>query len=149
MARSTKTTAAAAKRAPEPAPKKRIGRPVGSKNRAPVAKTKPARAAATPQKAGRKVAAPATPKMNKAELEAQVVKLERTIARLRKANADLKQTARAEPVEAPKPAPAAAPTPAKKPKRAAAPKTRKPAKSAAQQDAPAPDSEGDSESSDD
>jgi hypothetical protein len=78
--------------------------------------------------------APAAPKLNKAELEAQVVKLERTIARLRKQNAEMKQTAR-QPAPTPEPAPAVAATPDKKSKRAAtAPKTRRSSKRDAAQD---------------
>lgn len=89
MARSPKATSDVANNVSEPTPKKRIGRPPGSKNRvaaAPVASVK----RATPKKA----AAPAASKLNKAELEYQVIKLERTIARLRKQNAEFKQTAR-------------------------------------------------------
>ena len=136
MARTTtKTTRAPAKRAPEPAPKKRVGRPVGSKNRVPATVTKARSAPAPVQKrtAARK-APPAAPKLNKAELEAQVVKLERTVARLRKQNAEMKQAAR-QPAPAPEPAPTVAATPDKKPKRAAAaPKARRSSKRDAAQD---------------
>lgn len=136
MARTTtKTTRAPAKRTPEPAPKKRVGRPVGSKNRVPASVTKTRSAPAPVQKrtAARK-SAPVAPKLNKAELEAQVVKLERTIARLRKQNAEMKQTAR-QPAPAPEPAPTVAATPDKKPKRAAAaPKARRSSKRDAAQD---------------
>lgn len=124
MARATKTTRASAKRATEPTPKKRLGRPLGSKNRVPTpARAKSAPASATKRGAVRK-AAPAAPKMNKAELEAQVLKLERSIARLRKQNTELKAAAREEPAEAPKPVAA--------PKRAAATRTRRVAKEPAE-----------------
>lgn len=43
----------------------------------------------------------AVPKLNKAELECQVIKLERTIPRFRKQNAELKIAAREEAAEAP------------------------------------------------
>lgn len=137
MARTTtKTTRAPAKRTPEPAPKKRVGRPVGSKNRVPAAAVTKARSAPAPvqKRTAARKAPPAAPKLNKAELEAQVVKLERTIARLRKQNAEMKQTAR-QPAPAPEPAPTVAATPDKKPKRAAAaPKARRSSKRDAAQD---------------
>jgi hypothetical protein len=86
---------------------KRGGRPVGSKNKAvatPATRRSSARAAPasrrpaakTPRSAvaSRRVAAPkkvaAAPKMNKADLEAHVVKLERTIIRLRLQMKELK-----------------------------------------------------------
>ena len=65
--------------------------------------------------------APAAPRLNKADLEAQVAKRECAVARLRKQNAELKQAAK-EAAPAPEPEPA----PTRKPRRtaaAAAPKT--------------------------
>lgn len=107
MARTT-TPTRSSRRAAETAPKKRLGRPPGSKNRVPAkAKTGAARS-------GRKAAVPAAPRLNKAELEAQVAKLERTVARLRKQNAELKQAAQ-EAAAAPEPEPA----PARRPRRTA------------------------------
>ena len=76
LKKTTKTTGAEQKRRP--------GRPVGSKNRVlSSSKAKPLAAA--------------SPKMNKLELEAHVVKLERTITRLRQQNKDLKLAATEQP----------------------------------------------------
>ncbi len=112
MARTTTPTRSSSRRAAEPAPKKRLGRPPGSKNRVP------AKAKAGAARSVRKRAVPAAPRLNKAELEAQLAKLERTVKRLRKQNAELKQAAR-EATAAPEPDPA----PARKSRRtAAAPK---------------------------
>jgi RNA polymerase primary sigma factor len=96
MARAT--TKKASTRSPraaagEDAPKRRPGRPLGSTN----AKKPPAarsRRTAKPAAASRTAKdAPRAPKMNKAELEAEVTKLERTIARLRSKNKELKLAA--------------------------------------------------------
>jgi hypothetical protein len=73
--KTTRTTEAAEQ-------KRRPGRPAGSKNRVmALSKAKP-----------RVVA---SPKMNKVELEAHVVKLERTVTRLREQNKELKLAAAA------------------------------------------------------
>ncbi len=90
MARATKTTTTRSSAA-QVAPKKKIGRPVGSKNRVPASPR--SKAAAAPQKPAvrRPVAAPAPVRMNRAELEAQILKLERSLARARAQNAELKQ----------------------------------------------------------
>ena len=148
MARIRKTTATSTKRAPEPAPKKRLGRPLGSKNRVTSAgKAKAAPVASTGHGVSKKTAAPVVPKLNKAELEHQVIKLERTIARLRKQNAELKLTAREDAETA---TPAAAPAAAhdKKPKRASAPKGRSPASKSPKYERDAPDVDGDDATSD-
>ncbi|MGI4798173.1 MAG: hypothetical protein ACRYG8_29850 [Janthinobacterium lividum] len=75
----------------------------------------------------KKTEAPAAPKSNKAELEAQIVKLERTVARLRKLNAELRQT-RKDAAKAVQPAAIAAAKPARMPKQASAARTRRAAK---------------------
>ena len=106
MARATK---AATTRRPAAAaePKKKIGRPLGSKNRvSAAAKVKNVATARKP--VSRRVStAPAQIRMNKAELEAQVAKLERSLARVRTQNAELKQALK----EAELPAKAATPLP--------------------------------------
>ena len=113
MARTTTPTRSSSRRAAEPALKKRLGRPPGSKNRVPT------KAKAGAARSARKLAVPAAPRLNKAELEAQLAKLERMVARLRKQNAELKQAAQ-ETAAAPEPEPA----PTRRPRRtAAAPKT--------------------------
>ncbi|MGI4982518.1 MAG: hypothetical protein ACRYGL_04155 [Janthinobacterium lividum] len=152
MARATTPSRTRTTRSAEPAPKKRLGRPVGSKNRVTAAtktktKAKTAPAAARRSTPARRTA-PAAPKMNKAELEAQVAKLERAVARLRKQNAELKQSTREEHVEPPKAAPAPAAAPAK-PKRAAAPRARRAAKAPVGQDDASTDDHGEIDSSDD
>ncbi|NPD68211.1 hypothetical protein HN018_24930 (plasmid) [Lichenicola cladoniae] len=87
--------------------------------------------------------APAAPKLNKAELEAHIIKLERTIDRLRKQGAEMKQAAKA-PAAEPSAAPAEAavkktrrakavaeaPTPVAKPRRATKKKSEMPASAA-------------------
>ncbi len=139
MARSTKTARTSSRRAPEAAPRKRLGRPLGSKNKVTSAtKAKAAPLARTARAASRKTAAPATPKLNKAELEQQVVKLERIIARLRKQNAELKHTARTEAREAAQAVPAPVAETRRAPKRAAAPSTRRKAAAAEEPAAEAP-----------
>ncbi len=139
MARSIKTTRTSARRAPEPAPRKRLGRPLGSKNKATsAAKAKAAPLARTTQAAPRKAAAPATSKLNKAELEHQLIKLERTITRLRKQNAELKHTARTEAREAAEAPPAPVADTRRMPKRAPAPSTRRKAAAAVEPAAEAP-----------
>ena len=126
MARSTKTTRTSARRTPEPTTKKRLGRPLGSKNRAASAvNAKAAPVARTTRAASRKVASPAAPKLSKAELEAQVIRLERTITRLRKQNAELKHTARTETREAAEAPPAPVAETKRTPKRGAASSTRR------------------------
>ena len=62
--------------------------------------------------------------MSKAELQLHVVKLERSIARLRKQNAELKEDARGN-AEKSSTAPVTSKAAATKPKRAVAPKTRR------------------------
>ncbi|MGI4794185.1 MAG: hypothetical protein ACRYG8_08915 [Janthinobacterium lividum] len=148
MARTAKTTRAPGRSKAEPAPKKRIGRPVGSKNRTP-SKAKAAPVAAAKRTVAKKVAAPAAPKLNKAELEHQVIKLERTIARLRKQNADLKQTAREDAIEAPKAAAVPVVAPDIKPKRASTPKTRRSPRKAAEPETAVSDAEDDDAHSED
>lgn len=102
MARTATATRSSAKTKPTAAAPKRRGRPVGSKNtvgKASKAQSPAATKSTTPRKA-----APAAPKLNKSELEAHIIKLERTIERLRKQGAEMKQTAKASAAE-----PAAAP----------------------------------------
>ena len=129
MARTTTPTRPSSRRAAEPAPKKRLGRPPGSKNRVP------AKAKADTSRSARKPAAAAAPRLKKAELEAQVTRLERAVARLRKQNAELKQAAK-ETAAAPEPEPA--PAPARKPRRtAAAPKAARARRNASTDTEPA------------
>ena len=110
MARATTTKRAAPKaraKAVAAAPKRKPGRPLGSTNaRSSVTK---ASKAATKRQAAPKAAVRASairaPKLSKAELEIQVAKLERSVARLRDKNKELKQVAvdaqeRADMVEA-------------------------------------------------
>ena len=100
------------------------GRPFGSKNRVPAEPTKATRAAA--RTASARKAVPGTPKLSKAELKAQLVKLERAVSRLREQNKKLKRLVR-EDAEAAELA-AAAPKPTRFRTRAAAalkiPRTR-------------------------
>ncbi len=108
MARATKT-ATTRRSAPAAEPKKKIGRPAGSKNR--VASGPKSKSAAAPKKpaTSRASATPAPVRMNKAELEAHVVKLERGLARAKAQNAELKKALK----EAQQPGkPATAPPPA-------------------------------------
>lgn len=129
MTRTATATRSSAKYKPTVAAPKRRGRPVGSKNG--VGKTSKAKAPAATRSATVRKAAPAAPKLSKAELEAHIIKLERTINRLRKQGAEMKQTAKAlaaEPATAlakatPKKTPrtkanATASAPAAKPRRA-------------------------------
>ena len=126
MAQSTKTTRTSARRTPEPTTKKRLGRPLGSKNKATSAvNAKAAPVARTTRAASRKTASPAAPKLSKAELEHQLIKLERTITRLRKQNAELKQAARTEARETAEVPPAPVGEAKRTPKRGAAPSTRR------------------------
>ena len=113
MARATKTTTTRPSAAAV-APKKKIGRPVGSKNRVPASP-----AAAQKPAVRRAAAAPAPVRMNKAELEAKILKLERSLARARAQNAELKQALK----EVPQPARAETAQPA-----ATSTKTSTPAK---------------------
>ena len=124
MARAAikKTIKPAARSTTTASSRPKVGRPPGSKNRSTAA---PLKAATPPTRSvvSRK-AAPVAPKMNKAELELQLAKLERLVTRLREQNKELK--ALAKPAEAPKEA-----KPAAKPARATlkpipATKTRKP-----------------------
>lgn len=71
-------------------PKKRPGRPPGSKNKVAAEPVRKLTAASVSKRAPAKKAAPATAKMSKADLEAQIVKLERALARSRKQVAELK-----------------------------------------------------------
>ncbi|MGI4796582.1 MAG: hypothetical protein ACRYG8_21485 [Janthinobacterium lividum] len=99
MAHATKPTSSPGRKAVEAAPKKRLGRPPGSKNKA-VSKPKAAAASvAAGRAAPKRATAAVAPTLNKAELEQQIIKLERTIARLRKQNAELKTVAREEAAE--------------------------------------------------
>ncbi len=136
MARATKTSNSTSKPrgAVKEAPKRKPGRPIGSTG---AKKSGPASAAKTVKPAGRRsaVARPVArvAKPNKAELENQLGKLERTVARLRDKNKELKQIAseareHADTLEAQLAArPAAkAPTSAAKPAR----KSRRPAQPA-------------------
>ena len=136
MARATKTTRPSGRRTPDPVPRKRPGRPLGSKNKvAAVTKANIPPVARTARQV-RKTPAVATPRLNKAELEAQVVKLERTIARLRKQNTELKQAAREEARDATQAASAPGPTSTK---RAAAAAPRRNARTVADPAAPEPE----------
>ncbi len=123
-------------------PKPKRGRPFGSKNRLPAEPTKTTRAAA--RTASARKSPPAAPKLSKAELEAQLVKLERTVSRLREQNKELKHVVRegAETAES-----AAAPTPTRRnTKVAAVPKSRSPKLSKpVPHDAPAAGAEADAE----
>lgn len=139
MARSTKTTRTSVRRASEPAPRKQLGRPPGSKNKVTsAAQAKATPVARTTRIAPRAAAASATPKLNKAELEQQVVKLERTITRLRKQNTELKQAAREEARGAAKVAPAPIAKTRQTPKRAASPAARRNTKAVEEPAAEAP-----------
>ena len=90
MARATKP-ATTRRSAPAAEPRKKIGRPAGSKNR--VASGPKSKSAAAPKKTAtsRASATPTPVRMNKAELEAHVVKLERGLARAKAQNAELKK----------------------------------------------------------
>ena len=98
-------------------PKPKRGRPPGSKNRVPAEPTRTTRTAA--RLATSRKAPLAAPKLNKAELEVQLVKLERAVSRLREQNKELKRLVR-EGAEAAELAAAAAPTPSRSRVRAAA-----------------------------
>ena len=122
MARATTTKMAARTprgKAVARAPKRRPGRPLGSTN------AKSGKTAARRSTAAKPVAR--EPKLSKAELEAQVAKLERSIARLREKNRELKQVAtdaqdRADMIEArhaSRPRAAGAAKPGRKPGRRA------------------------------
>ena len=75
------------KAAEAPVPKRRPGRPPGVKNKV---KAAPAKAVRSTKAVTSKATAP---KRNKAELEAHVIKLERTVSRLREQNKELKRVA--------------------------------------------------------
>ncbi|NPD68203.1 hypothetical protein HN018_22480 (plasmid) [Lichenicola cladoniae] len=141
MARTATSTSSSKKITPTDAAKKPRGRPPGSKNG--VRATSKAKAPAAVKRAAVRKSAPAAPKLNKAELEAHVIKLERTIDRLRKQGAEMKQAAKlstAKPAAAPVEAAvkktrrakavAEAPTPIAKPRRATKKKSEMPASAA-------------------
>ncbi len=88
-------------------PKRRPGRPPGVKNKV---KTAPVKAARSGKAAATKSA---PPKRNKAELETHVIKLERTVLRLREQNKELKRAAAA-PAETAEEAAPAAPKPVRR-----------------------------------
>lgn len=130
-ATTTKTPARKLRAKVEEAPRRKPGRPVGSTN-AKRAATSAAKIAKPPVKRATvakttrvtkpvKAMAPA-PKMSKADLELHVVKLERTIARLREKNKELKVATPKTPtpveISAPKPA-AVEVKPARKTRRSA------------------------------
>ena len=122
MARATKTTRISTKRELKPTQTKRNGRPLGSKNRPKAAAAaKPRPVTRTTRAASGKTPAPAAPKFSKAELEQQVVRLERTIARLRRQNGEFKRVAREEAREAAEAAPAPVAKTGRTAKRPAAP----------------------------
>lgn len=114
--------------------KRKRGRPPGSKNRVAAEPRKTsaavARAVASPKAPER------APKMSKAELEAQLAKLERTVARLREQNKDLKRLVREGGKSTTAPEPPAKPT--RRTTSSAVPKARRPGSSrSARQDDPA------------
>ncbi len=91
MARVTKATPAR-RSAKTAEPKKKIGRPLGSKNKVVAsAKSKASPASRTPATRRATAAAPSPVRMNKAELETHVIKLERSLARARTQTAELKK----------------------------------------------------------
>jgi len=102
MARTAISARSSKKTTPTAAATKRRGRPVGSKNG--VRATRKAVAPAAAKGAVARKTALAAPKLNKAELEAHIIKLERTIDRLRKQGVEMKHAAKASSAK-----PAAAP----------------------------------------
>ena len=141
MARTATSTRSSKKTTPTAAAKKPLGRPRGSKNG--VRTTSKAKTPAAAKRAVVRKTAPAAPKLNKAELEAHIIKLERTIDRLRKQGAEMKQAAKvssAKPAAAPVEAAvkktrlakavAEAPTPVAKPRRSTKKKSEMPASAA-------------------
>ncbi|NPD69881.1 hypothetical protein HN018_27695 (plasmid) [Lichenicola cladoniae] len=100
MARTATSPRSSKKTAPTEAAKKPRGRPPGSKNG--VRATSKAKAPVAAKRAVVGKTTSAAPKLNKAELEAHIIKLERTIDRLRKQGAEMKQAAKpaAAPAEA-------------------------------------------------
>lgn len=89
--KASRTTKSKTTKTVDVAPKKKVGRPLGSKNRVVgAAARKPAPAPVTKKEPVKKaaLAVPAS-KMSKADLEAQIDKLERALARSRKQNAEL------------------------------------------------------------
>ncbi len=104
MARAAvKTRSATGRKAADAtAPKRRPGRPPGVKNKV---KALPAKAARSTKAAA--TTKSAAPKRNKAELETHVIKLERTVLRLREQNKELKRVAAAPTETAEPPAPVA------------------------------------------
>jgi exonuclease VII small subunit len=94
MARATTTKSRPRRKAvAEAVPKRRPGRPLGSKNRKAVASVLGSSSKAKTSRSPTTRAAIATPRLNKAELEARVAKLERTLTRLREQNKELKRAA--------------------------------------------------------
>ena len=102
MARTATSARSSKKITPTAAATKPRGRPVGSKNG--VRATRKAVAPAAVKRGVVRKTAPVAPKLNKAELEAHIIKLERTIDRLRKQGVEMKQAAKASSAK-----PAAAP----------------------------------------
>ncbi len=140
MARATNTNNSARKprmSAVADVQKRKPGRPVGSTNAKKAALATSAKA--TAKRSASLKAAPA-PRLNKAELEIQVGKLERTIARLRDKNKELKQAA----IEARNHLDTLEAELASKP----AAETRKPARKARSKPAPKPVAETGSETTD-
>lgn len=136
MARAANKTKPATKTAKAAATPKKLGRPPGSKNNVQPPSDRPRSVMSRPpaKRASAKVAAPVVPKMSKADLEAQIVKLERGMARLRKQNIELKllaedATARADEAARTKPSAKAETRPA--PKAAAKPAAKALAKGGA------------------
>jgi exonuclease VII small subunit len=93
MARATTKIRTSRKSVAEASPKRRPGRPVGSKNRKVVASVLERSSKAKAPRSPTTRTTAAAPKMNKAELEARVAKLERTVTRLREQNKELKRAA--------------------------------------------------------
>ncbi len=94
MARGTNTSNSTRPRAAVEAPKRKPGRPIGStgtKKATPASAAKPVKSSATRGAIARPAARAAKP--NRAELEIQLGKLERTVVRLREKNKELKQIA--------------------------------------------------------
>lgn len=73
-------------------PKKRLGRPLGSKNKVAAGTVRQLPAASVPKRPATGKIVPTAPRTSKADLEAQIVKLEQTLARSRNQVAKLKLT---------------------------------------------------------
>lgn len=89
MARAAAKPTPKAKRLSTSPAKRPIGRPPGSKNKVTAKPSRPLPAAPGPKRAATAKTTPPA-KLSKADLEAQVVKLERALARSRKQVAELK-----------------------------------------------------------